>query len=39
MPAKALFFDPMLCEKAARPPAGPEWQYELKPDGYRGDRL
>ena len=34
MPAKALFFEPMLCDKAERPPEGPEWRYELKLDGY-----
>jgi len=31
----ALFFEPMLCETAERPPEGPEWRYELKLDGYR----
>jgi len=35
MPAKAQFFQPMLCETAERPPEGPEWRYELKLDGYR----
>jgi ATP-dependent DNA ligase len=35
MPAKALVFEPMLCEKAEQPPEGPEWRYELKLDGYR----
>jgi ATP-dependent DNA ligase len=35
MPAKALFFEPMLCETSERPPEGPEWRYELKLDGYR----
>ncbi len=35
MPAKALFFEPMLCDKAEQPPEGPEWSYELKLDGYR----
>src|SRR5713101_1285904 len=35
MPAKALSFEPMLCEKAEQPPEGPEWRYELKLDGYR----
>ena len=35
MPAKALFFEPMLCDKAEQPPEGPEWRYELKLDGYR----
>ena len=35
MPAKALFFEPMLCEKAEQPPEDPEWRYELKLDGYR----
>ena len=31
----ALFFEPMLCETAERPPEGAEWRYELKFDGYR----
>jgi bifunctional non-homologous end joining protein LigD len=31
----ALFFEPMLCESAERPPEGAEWRYELKLDGYR----
>ena len=35
MPGKALFFEPMLCDKAEQPPEGPEWHYELKLDGYR----
>ncbi len=35
MPAKAQFFEPMLCETAERPPEGPDWRYELKLDGYR----
>ena len=35
MPAKAPFFEPMLCEIAERPPEGPEWRYELTLDGYR----
>jgi len=35
MPAKALSFEPMLCDKAEQPPEGPEWRYELKLDGYR----
>src|SRR6266851_464246 len=35
MSAKALFFEPMLCESAEQPPEGPEWRYELKLDGYR----
>jgi ATP-dependent DNA ligase len=33
--AKALFFEPMLCETAEQPPEGAEWRYELKLDGYR----
>ena len=35
MPAKALSFEPMLCDKAEQPPEGPQWRYELKLDGYR----
>jgi DNA ligase D-like protein (predicted ligase) len=35
MPAKALPFEPMLCDSAEQPPEGPEWRYELKLDGYR----
>jgi hypothetical protein len=35
MPAKAQFFEPMLCESAKLPPEGPEWRYEIKLDGYR----
>jgi ATP-dependent DNA ligase len=32
----ARFFEPMLCLATAKLPDGPEWQYELKLDGYRG---
>jgi len=32
----ARFFEPMLCLATAQLPDGPEWQYELKLDGYRG---
>lgn len=35
MPAKAVSFEPMLCDKAEQLPEGPEWSYELKLDGYR----
>jgi hypothetical protein len=35
MPAKAVSFEPMVCDKAEQPPEGPEWRYELKLDGYR----
>ena len=35
-PMNARFFEPMLCLATAKLPAGPEWQYELKLDGYRG---
>jgi len=33
---KARFFEPMLCLAVAKLPEGPEWQLELKLDGYRG---
>jgi len=32
----ARFFEPMLCLATTKLPTGPEWQYELKLDGYRG---
>lgn len=32
----ARFFELMLCLDTAKLPDGPEWQYELKLDGYRG---
>jgi len=32
---KAFSFKPMLCQRTARPPEGPQWRYELKLDGYR----
>src|SRR5689334_13777211 len=32
---KASFIEPMLCLSSSSLPAGPEWQYELKLDGYR----
>ena len=32
---KAFSFEPMLCENVEWPPKGPEWQYELKLDGFR----
>ena len=32
---KASFFEPMLCLAVPKIPKGPEWQYELKLDGYR----
>jgi bifunctional non-homologous end joining protein LigD len=32
----ARFFEPMLCLSVAKLPEGPEWQLELKLDGYRG---
>jgi DNA ligase D-like protein (predicted ligase) len=32
---KASFIQPMLCLSTASLPEGPEWQYELKLDGYR----
>jgi hypothetical protein len=35
MPAKSLFFEPMVCDKAEQPPEGLEWLYELKLHGYR----
>jgi ATP-dependent DNA ligase len=33
--SKALFIEPMLCLAASSLPEGPEWEYELKVDGYR----
>ncbi len=33
--AKAVFLEPMLALATDRLPDGPEWQYELKLDGYR----
>lgn len=30
-----VFIAPQLCEKVARPPAGDDWQHEIKFDGYR----
>jgi len=32
----ARFFEPMLCLAVAKLPEGPDWQLELKLDGYRG---
>jgi DNA ligase D-like protein (predicted ligase) len=32
----ARFFEPMLCLAVTKLPEGPEWQLELKLDGYRG---
>jgi len=32
----ARFFKPMLCLAVPKLPEGPDWQYELKLDGYRG---
>jgi bifunctional non-homologous end joining protein LigD len=32
---KSFSFEPMLCERAERPPEGREWRYELKLDGFR----
>jgi ATP-dependent DNA ligase len=32
---KASFFEPMLCLATSSLPEGPEWEYELKLDGYR----
>jgi ATP-dependent DNA ligase len=32
---KSFSFEPMLCERAERPPESPEWRYELKLDGFR----
>ena len=29
------FIEPMACLAVANVPAGPEWEYELKFDGYR----
>jgi len=33
--SKASFIQPMLCLSTSALPEGPEWQYELKLDGYR----
>ena len=33
--ASAFSLEPMLCERAERPPEGREWRYELKLDGFR----
>ena len=33
--AKARFVEPMQCRSVDRLPAGPDWEYELKFDGYR----
>jgi DNA ligase D-like protein (predicted ligase) len=35
MPAPLRFIEPMECREAAELPNGPEWQYEVKLDGYR----
>ena len=35
MPAKARFIEPMLLLRTEKLPEGPEWQVELKLDGYR----
>jgi ATP-dependent DNA ligase len=32
---RARFIDPMLLQKVETLPEGPQWQYELKLDGYR----
>ena len=32
----APLFEPMLCLAVPKLPEGPEWQLELKLDGYRG---
>jgi bifunctional non-homologous end joining protein LigD len=32
---RARFIDPMLLQRVEALPEGPEWQYELKLDGYR----
>jgi hypothetical protein len=37
-PVNARFFEPMLCLAVPKLPEGPEWQLELKLDGYRGIR-
>jgi ATP-dependent DNA ligase len=29
------FIDPCIPTLAARPPSGPDWVHEIKPDGYR----
>ena len=34
--AKIEFIEPMLAKTADRVPEGPQWQYEIKLDGYRG---
>ena len=31
------FIEPMACLAVADLPAGSDWEYELKLDGYRGD--
>ena len=36
IPVNARFFEPMLCLAVPKMPEGPEWQLELKLDGYRG---
>ena len=33
--ADALFVEPMQCRPVTKLPAGDEWLYELKLDGYR----
>ena len=33
--ARASFIEPMLCLASAKLPESPQWQYELKLDGYR----
>ena len=33
--AKARFIEPMLLLRTEKLPEGPDWQYELKLDGYR----
>jgi DNA ligase D-like protein (predicted ligase) len=35
MSSSASFIEPMLCLAVSKLPEGPEWEYELKLDGYR----
>ena len=35
MQPRPFTLEPMLCTSAEHPPAGPEWRYELKLDGFR----
>ena len=35
MSSGASFVEPMLCRAVRELPEGPDWEYEIKLDGYR----